>query len=134
MPVANVAKALFALQHAGLEGRMRITFELFDSDRSGRIDLQELYEILRVCCSSPFSFLWKIPKHVPAASASNATHHGLMAGAYGLAAIMQTPAQPSLTTPMSCKQCERAQLSQPAYMYWHARNGVLQSSKHARAG
>ena len=56
MPVANVAKALFALQHAGLEGRLRITFELFDSDRSGRIDLQELYEILRVCCSSPFSF------------------------------------------------------------------------------
>jgi len=48
VPVANVAKALFALQHAGLEGRMRITFELFDSDRSGRIDLQELYEILRV--------------------------------------------------------------------------------------
>ena len=48
MPVTNVAKALFALQHAGLEGRMRITFELFDSDRSGRIDVQELYEILRV--------------------------------------------------------------------------------------
>ena len=48
VPVTSVAKALFALQHAGLEGRMRITFELFDSDRSGRIDEQELYEILKV--------------------------------------------------------------------------------------
>ena len=48
VPVTRVAKALFALQHAGLEGRMRITFELFDSDRSGRIDEQELYEILKV--------------------------------------------------------------------------------------
>ncbi len=48
MPVTSVAKALFALQHAGLEGRMRITFELFDTDRSGRIDEQELFEILKV--------------------------------------------------------------------------------------
>ena len=48
VPVTSVAKALFALQHAGLEGRMRITFELFDSDRSGRIDEQELFEILKV--------------------------------------------------------------------------------------
>ena len=48
MAVSSVAKALFALQHAGLEGRMRITFELFDTDRSGRIDEQELFEILKV--------------------------------------------------------------------------------------
>ncbi len=47
MPVTSVAKALFALQHAGLEGRMRITFELYDSDRSGRIDELELFEILK---------------------------------------------------------------------------------------
>ena len=52
-----MVKALFALQHAGLEGRLRITFELFDTARSGRIHEQELYEILKVrllavlCCS-----------------------------------------------------------------------------------
>lgn len=37
-PMNSVVQALFALQHAGLEGRMRITFEFFDSRRSGRID------------------------------------------------------------------------------------------------
>ena len=48
VPMTSVVRALFALQHAGLEGRMRITFELFDSRRSGRIDRMDLFEILKV--------------------------------------------------------------------------------------
>lgn len=48
VPMSRVVRALFALQHAGLEGRLRITFELFDVDRSGSIDRQELFEILKV--------------------------------------------------------------------------------------
>lgn len=46
--MTSVVRALFALQHAGLEGRMRITFELFDSSRSGLIDRSDLFEILKV--------------------------------------------------------------------------------------
>ena len=48
VPMTSVARALFALQHAGLEDRMRITFELFNQDRSGRLDRTELANILRV--------------------------------------------------------------------------------------
>ena len=48
VPMSRVVRALFALQQSGLEGRLRITFELFDVDRSGSIDRQELFEILKV--------------------------------------------------------------------------------------
>jgi hypothetical protein len=72
-----VAKALFALQHAGLEGRLRITFEMFDSDRSGRIREQDLYEILKARTALQFaevrfSLCWAYLSGASAAAASNA--------------------------------------------------------------
>ena len=46
--VERMTNAVWQLQQSGLTGRMRIIFELYDSDRSGRIDEQEMYEILKV--------------------------------------------------------------------------------------
>ena len=74
--MSRVVRALFALQHAGLEGRLRITFELFDVDRSGSIDRQELFEILkvpsyRIATTCPGWTIWDAVKSDPALKSMN---------------------------------------------------------------